>query len=695
MELFVCEKPSQAETFGKALSGRVTRKQGYFEGKDGRIYTYAFGHLVKVKMPNEINPDWGWQGPLEALPFFIENIPLRVIDDPGVKKQYKIIVELMKKADTIICATDAGREGQHIFMKILKLSGVKNKNVLRLWVRNMTESGIKKAYANMKNNDEYVGMTIAGQLREESDLIIGLNATQLLTKLSGSSSVLSLGRVQTPVLAMIVNRDEQIENFKKEKFYTVIAPLKKNKSKYFELVLDKDERLTKELAEKRKVSFNPENRINFNIETKFLSQKPHNLFSLTTLQQYMNKTEGWSSEQTLKVLQSLYDNKNVTYPRTESEYIASDEELQEILQAHKKNEQIRSILEQNWSIESSFINPEKVTDHEAIIPTINVPTNLSKVEETLYNAIFLRFIQAFYPCAKFQQYKATFTDNDHTFTLTEKVLIDPGFLALEGKKIGESEIKNLKLTDVGAYEIKEKETKPPGRYTEDTLLKDMVNVAKLVEDKADKSILKKVEGIGTPATRSAIIELLKKRKFIEEVQKGNKKARELVSTKLGRTIIHMMPNNFSLYSPVLTALLESKLSGVELGTLSKSEYYAHLKDIVFDIANELKQSVSVKKIETSEVKNNTKEAVTVCPKCGKDVFENSKAYSCSGYKEGCKVTVWKNGLEKLGKKNITKEEAKKLLQGKVIKVKLKSKAGKKYEKNVKLDLEKNWIVFAD
>ncbi|WP_231473131.1 DNA topoisomerase [Heyndrickxia ginsengihumi] len=693
MELFVCEKPSQAETFGKALSGSISRKQGYFVGKDGRIYTHAFGHLVSAKMPDEINPDWGWKGPIEALPFFIENIPLRLIDDPGIKKQYKIIVDLMNKADTIICSTDAGREGQHIFMKILKLSGIKNKNVMRLWVRNMTESGIKKAYAEMKKNDEYIGMTIAGQLREESDMIIGLNATQLLTKLSGSPNVLSLGRVQTPVLAMIVNRDEQIENFTKETFFTVIAPIKQNSSKYFEMVLEKDERLTKDLAEKRKMSLNLLNRKNFKIEKKNISQKPHNLFSLTTLQRYMNKYEGWSSDQTLKTLQQLYENKNVTYPRTESEYIASDEDIKGILQAHKGNEKIQSILEHDWSIESSFICPDKVTDHEAIIPTTNVPDNLSKDEEKLYNAIFLRFVQSFYPHAEFEQYKATFADSEHSFVLTDKVLVKPGFLALEGKKVNESEIKNLKLADIGEYQIKEKETKPPVRYTEDTLLRDMVNVAKLVENTADKNILKKVEGIGTPATRSSIIKLLKKRNFIEEVQKGNKKAKELVSTKLGRNIIHTMPTNFSLYSPVLTALLESKLSAVELGSLSKSDYYVALKEILFDIASELRNSV--KKLDTNLLDSKTKEVIATCPKCGKEVFENKKGYSCSGYKDGCKVTIWKNGLEKLGKKNITKTEAKKLLQAKTIKVKLTSKAGKSYEKNVKFDLEKNWIVFAD
>ena len=280
MEVFVCEKPSAARELAKILSGGYKEENGYYKGNDGKVYVNAFGHLVKCKSPEEINNNWGWKGDVSHLPFFIRDIPRTVIDDPNIKKQYNIIVEQMKKASLIIIATDAGREGEHIFRSIYNLANI-DKPLKRLWVRDWTETGITKAYATMKDGKEYEGLALAGKLREESDLLIGINATQLATKTTGNQKVISLGRVQTPTLAMIVNRDKQIENFSKETFYTIIAPVKDSKIN-FELKLDENERLDKNRAN---IIFNMlDDKTDLTVKTVTKKEKPKPLFNLTALQ---------------------------------------------------------------------------------------------------------------------------------------------------------------------------------------------------------------------------------------------------------------------------------------------------------------------------------------------------------------------------------------------------------------------------
>ncbi|TKH19156.1 DNA topoisomerase III [Bacillus wiedmannii] len=688
-ELFVCEKPSQAEDYAKALSGGSTRKNGYYEGNDGRIYTYAFGHLVECVNPDQINPDFGWKGDPSTLPFFLRDIPLQVKDDAGVRKQYKIVVDLMKQAELIYCSTDAGREGQHIFSKIFKKGNIGNKKVMRLWVRDQTESGIKKAFQEAKDNSEYAGLVLAGKLREESDMLIGLNATQLLTKLSKSSSVLSLGRVQTPTLAMIVKRDYIIENFKKIKHFTIVAPvmnLGKDSTKLFEMVLEKDEQLTQGDAQARLDVLG--NRTGYSVKSERVKEKPRKLFSLTSLQVYMNKKVGWSASKTLEVLQKLYDKKFVSYPRTSSEYLANDEELPGLLACHSSNEWVKSIIDNGWEIEQTFVDPSKVSDHEAVIITTEKPSNLVSDERKLYDEIFLRFVSAFYPPAVFEKVTASFQDGPETFKSTEKVLREQGWLVLENKEVQESVLRTTTLDIIGDYSLKEKETKPPARYSEGTILEDMEKAGKYVESKESKAILKAAEGVGTPATRAQILETLKKRNFIEE------KGKHLISTKLGRTVIMMMPPSFCLYSAELTAEFETSLAQIERNEKTEQEFYDDLESLIGRIAAEIR--ANIKNVQGAVKAATAREVIAKCPKCGKPIYENTKSFSCSGYKEGCKVSLWKNGLEKLGKKNITKNEAAKLLSGQVIKVKLKSaNSGNTYSKEVRFNKEKCWVEFAN
>ncbi|MGG3641509.1 DNA topoisomerase [Bacillus gobiensis] len=681
-DLFVCEKPSLARDLATAISGGYKEGEGkkYYVGNDGKIYTFAFGHLVKCVRPESINEDWGWKGNVTKLPFFIKNIPLTLIDNPGVKKQFKMITTLMKQSDLVYIATDAGREGEHIFRKIYKMSGVQ-KPLKRLWIQDMTKEGLKKAFKNVKDGSLYEGLATAGKLREESDLLIGMNSTMMVTKLSKSSKVLSLGRVQTPTLAMVVNRDKTIANFAKVVHYS-IAATDKNETKY-ELVLDKDTYLTKEDAQAILNTLG--SRTAFDITTKKKEEKPEKLFDLTELQKFMNKQYKWSAAHTLKTTQALYEKKYVTYPRTSSQYIANDSELPMLLEKHAAHEWVNNIISKGYKIESSFVDPSKVTDHEAIVITSKVANNLSGDEATLYDVIFTRFLAAFYPYAVKEETTATFLDQEHTFKAKETVLVELGWRELYSEVLQEGSLKHTTLNDIGDYSLIQKETKPPKRYTEGTLLHDMKHAAKFLEETADKKMMKAVEGIGTTATRDAIIEKLVERGFVE------KKKNQIISTALGRELIEMMPEDFSLYSVKLTAFFETMLSQVEQGELSEETFYDELEGLVKRTAEEIKGNVRV----LSATATPAKEVIAQCPKCQKAIFENSKAYSCSGFKEGCKTTIWKNGLAKLGKKTITKTEAGKLFSGKVIKVNLKSKQGNAYKADVVYNFNKNWIEFAN
>ncbi|MCM3113635.1 DNA topoisomerase [Lederbergia lenta] len=679
-ELFVCEKPSVARDLATAISGGYKEGEGCYIGNDEKIYTFAFGHLVNCVSPESINEDWGWKGSVNKLPFFIKDIPLTVIDNPGEKKQFKAIKKLMKEAELVYISTDAGREGEHIFRKIYSMSGIQ-KPLKRMWIQDMTKEGLIKAFKNAKDGSLYEGLAIAGKLREESDLLIGINSTMMVTKLSKSPKVLSLGRVQTPTLAMVVNRDKIIGNFSKVVHYSIAAN-DKNGAKY-ELVLEKDTHLTKDAAQAILDTLG--GRTAFNITSKNKEERPEKLFDLTGLQKFMNEKEKWSADRTLKITQALYEKKYVTYPRTSSQYIANDSELPALLEKHAAHEWVTNIISKGYKIEPSFVDPSKVTDHEAIVITSKVAKNLSGDEATLYDVIFTKFLAAFYPYSIKEETTSTFMDQEYTFKAKETVLVKAGWRELYGEVLQEASLKHISLNDIGDYTLIQKETKPPKRYTEGTLLHDMQHAAKFLDEASDRKMIKSVEGIGTSATRSDIIEKLVGRGFVE------RKKNQIISTTLGQELIEMMPEDFSLYSVKLTAFFETMLSQVEHGELKEETFYEELEGLIKRTAEEIKRNVKT----LSVAANPGKEAIALCPKCKKAVYENSKAYSCSGYKEGCKTTLWKNALEKLGKKTVTKTEAGKLISGKIIKVNLKSKQGNAYKANVTFNLEKNWIEFAD
>lgn len=667
MELFICEKPSQAQALATELSPSFEKEDGYYKGNDEKIYTYAFGHLAQLVAPESMNSDFSWKGELNHFPHMYENIPYELSNDSGKKKQFKTIVELMKKADELIVATDAGREGEHIFRIIYQLSK-ENKPFTRMWLRDMTGAGISKAYSERKAGTEYDTLAKSAQLRAEADYLIGMNMTMYASRKLNAR--FSLGRVQTPTLAMIVNREMVIANFKKETSYSAICG-------DFELM--SDDVYTQEQVQRIIAACEQSENSMVVVETKEVKEAPPKLFDLTELQKVANKEFGLTASETLALAQKLYEKKVLSYPRTSSQYLASDEGLVERAVALGFSQ----IEERGLTMTPNFVNPHKVTDHEAIIPT-GTFTDLSESEKQIFDLVVHRFISAFYPSALKAKHTATFTNAEHMFKATETTVVELGYLELSKEEQNRtSELLGLEGQVVAeAFEIKEKESKPPKRYTDSSLLSDMKNASKFIEDSELAKTMKSSEaqGIGTPATRASIIENLISKELVSRTNK------QIMPTEKGlKLILELNKADFALVSPKLTAELETLLEAIMSGETTSSTVYKYIDQF-------LKTAVSqINVIQPFEAEHKVIETVCKCPSCGNEIIEREKSYSCNGYKEGCKVAIWKNGMDRFGKKKITVKEAQALLEGKQPKMKLLSKAGKPYEAPVRWNPENNYL----
>ncbi|MGL6057284.1 MAG: DNA topoisomerase [Culicoidibacterales bacterium] len=672
MRVFFCEKPSQARAVAEAIAGGYEKNDGYLVGYDNNIYTYAFGHLTTLVSPETVNENFSWKGELKSFPHMVQDIPMRVIDDSGVSKQFKIISKLFKDCDEIIVSTDAGREGEHIFRTVYELAKV-TKPCSRMWLRDMTTTGIEKAYAERKNSAEYNSLALSAKLRAEADWLIGMNLT-----IFGSRTLnarFSLGRVQTPTLAMIVNRELEIANFKKETTYTVESRVNEVS---FQLVIDENTTFSKEQAQSILDSLHIEDISAFTCNTKEILESSPKLFDLTELQKIANKQLNFTASETLDLAQKLYEKQLITYPRTSSQYLASNDGVQE----RAKNLGHTVIIENNWEMNSSFINPQKVTDHEAIIPTGIIPSQLTDSEQQIFDLIATRFLASFYPKAKKEKIEVSFQCETYQFKATDTVILALGYLELiGGENKRDSPLKQLKKEDIHSFSMKELVSKPKSRYTDSSLLSDMKNASKFIDDEELVKVMKQSEaqGIGTPATRASIIENLLKKELM------SRSGKQLLPTTKGMELIQKFKTlDFALISPKLTAELELLLDGVVNGITTQDDVYHQIQHIL---------TTSVEQLKTLEVfeTEQQNQAIATCPKCNSDILENSRSYYCSNYKSGCKVSVWKNGLEKMGKKTITKKEAKALLEGKAPAVKLLSKAGKSYEAPVKYNPENNYL----
>jgi DNA topoisomerase-3 len=622
MKVILTEKPSVARDIAAHL-GSTAKHEGYFEG-NGYQVTWAFGHLIALKDPDDYDPALKkWQ--LSTLPFIPKQFELKIVEDAGVRKQFAIIKKLFKSASELICATDAGREGELIFRYILSMTGCEQKTFKRLWLSSLTEEALSKAFQNLKNGSEYDNLYFAARCRSESDWIVGLNATRYFTVRYGRGKTLwSVGRVQTPVLALIVNRDYEIEFFKPETFWDL-------STKYRQVVFKlKAERFkTKEEAENilNKVKDHP-----FTIDkvsSKNENELPPLLYDLTELQRDMNRKWGLSAADTLQMAQNLYEQKFITYPRTDSRYLTNDlkSQVATVLENLKqiKSAEISQLDLTALPFSNRIVNDKKVTDHHAIIPTGKIPKNLPHQTQAIFEALVTRLIAVFYPACIKELTTVDGVSNKELFQAKGVVVVKPGWTVLYPKKSDEKEAQELPQFEKGETGphfpyVTEGKTKPPPHYNENALLGAMETAGKLVEDEALKEALKE-KGIGTPATRASIIETLLKRNYI------SREGKSLISTNLGRYLIALIQDP-NLKSPELTGEWESKLKEMEKGKFSHEQFMSQIAQFTTQL---IKQS-DLTQVDPSLYGN--------CPLCKSPVIKGKKGYGCSKWKEGCTFVLW-------------------------------------------------------
>ncbi|MBC2607438.1 type IA DNA topoisomerase [Pelagicoccus albus] len=637
MKVVLAEKPSVARDIAKHLKA-TQRNDGYLSGADWAV-TWAFGHLVELKEPEEYRPEWkSWK--LSLLPIIPDRFELRARGDDGARKQLETVKKLFTDADEIICATDAGREGELIFRYILEWAGCVGKPVKRLWISSLTASAISKGFAGLKEGKEFDTLHAAARCRSEADWIVGLNATRYFTVEYGKRNLLlSLGRVQTPILAMIVGRDTEIESFKSEDFWEVHSICRETKFRHTGGKIVKEEEAKALLA---KVEGQPMEVVD--VQQKEERTNPPLLFDLTELQREMNRRYGFTADQTLRIAQNLYEQKHITYPRTDSRYLSTDLQptIAPLLKrlAALKPKEVEALDLEKLDFSKRIIDDSKVSDHHAIIPTDDLPGNLNEDESRVYEAVLLRLISVFYPpCIKAVttvEAKAA----EELFRARGTVLIDAGwqslypqiFSAKPAKKAAKKRAKgssseesaampNFQIGESNPHQpsIEKFKTNPPKRFTEATLLSLMETAGKIVDDEELKEALKD-KGVGTPATRASIIEVLIQRKYVE------RKKKNLISTDSGRHLISLIQDE-RLKSPELTGDWEFRLKKVERGEQDASKFMEDVIEYTREIlANDAGKTVDLKNLGP-------------CPKCRAPVMRGKTGYGCSSWRDGCKFVI--------------------------------------------------------
>lgn len=680
MIVCIAEKPSVAKDIANVL-GAKSSHEGYIEG-NGYQVTWTFGHLCELKEPHEYSPNWkAWS--LASLPIIPERFGIKLKTDKGIEKQFKIIQELMQKADMIINCGDAGQEGELIQRWVMQKAGAKCP-VKRLWISSLTEESIREGFKSLKDQSEYQSLYEAGLSRAIGDWTLGMNATRLYTlKYAQNHQVLSIGRVQTPTLALIVKRQQEIETFVPEAYWelkTVYRNTTFNATKgrfsseeegreFLEKIIGKDFFVTE-------------------LSTKKGNEAPPRLFDLTSLQVECNKKYGFSADLTLQTIQSLYEKKFTTYPRVDTTYLSDDiyPKCANILKGLHEYKAYTAPLEGKKLIKSKKVfDTSKVTDHHAIIPT-GVPTqNLSDFEKRVYDLIARRFIGVFYPDCKFSTTTVLGKVEDIDFKTSGKQILEPGWRVLYTKQAQDEDEKEsdeertLPAFTIGEYgphipDLQQKWTTPPKPYTEATLLRAMETAGKLVDNDELRDALKE-NGIGRPSTRAAIIETLFKRHYIRKEKKN------LFATPTGTELISLIHEEL-LKSAELTGIWERKLRQIESKNYSAQTFILELKAMVADIiqsvladnsnrrvsaaAEEKKPTIKKRTTTTNKktrVQKNDNKADNIiptekaptpvipsstddsiigrkCPICGKGIIIKGKtAYGCSNWKEGCNYRI--------------------------------------------------------
>ena len=663
--LIIAAKPSVARAIN-AVVGADYNHEGYFEG-NGYIVSWCVGHLAGLYMPDDYCKEWSGQWSFKQLPMIPERFKLKAAD--GTIKQFNILKKLMNtdSVSEIICATDADREGECIFRYVYVLAGCK-KPVNRLWISSLEEDAVREGLDNIRPQHEYDYLYQSGFSRAQADWLVGTNASRLFSLRYNNK--LNIGRVQTPTLAMIVKRDTDIKNFVKKKYFTVEL----NCGEYTASSERIDDEKTANMVswgccgKKAEVT---------DVKREIKAVNPPKLFDLTTLQREANKLFGYTAKQTLDYTQALYEGKYVTYPRTDSQYVTKNE--------RNTIENVLATLLMMFGIETAanidqVINVDKVGGHHAIIPTERIGAEdfdiatLPQGERNILTLVCVRLAMAVSAPHKYEAVTVQVSCEDNRFTAKGKTVTEYGWK--EHERLIKSTDKESNEDEKALPEIKQGDTyegvsaekaehwtSPPKAYTEDTLLSAMEHAG---QEEYDDDTEKK--GLGSPATRAAIIEGLVNNGYLERSKKT------ITATKKGCALIDVVPEEVK--SPKLTAEWETKLQLIEKGEYSADEFIKGIEDYVRKLCSDygsVDESMDFKALG----------AIGICPRCGKHIFEGKLSYYCESGKDGCGFSIWKQ--YKVPKTTISAKQAQELLEKGSARLKAVNKDGKEYTADFKLD----------
>ena len=619
MKVCIAEKPSVAKDIARIL-GANSAHNGYMEG-NGYQVTWTFGHLCELTEPQDYTLNWKYWS-LGSLPMIPPRFGIKLIDDEGIKRQFDIIKELFQAADEIINCGDAGQEGELIQRWVMQKAGVKCP-VRRLWISSMTDEAIREGFANLRDEAQYKPLYLAGLSRAIGDWLLGINATRLYTLKYGRNSygkgqVLSIGRVQTPTLALIVQRQKEIDNFKPEPYW-VLATIYRDT----QFTATKGKFTSKEEGEKAFSTIEGKPFTITSVTKKKGSEQPKQLYDLTSLQVDCNRKYGYSAEMTLNTIQSLYERKFTTYPRVDTQYLSDDiypkcpQTMNGLFQttfAGKRPyaELVKTLSGKPLPKSKRVFDSSKVTDHHAIIPTGIPPKGLTDVEHNVYDLIARRFIAAFYPDCKFATTTVLGKVDEIEFKVSGKEILDKGWRVVmgaptpeplpKGGETGQRDTLGKEAQEGTSYlptfvkgesgthtpTLTEKQTTPPKHYTEASLLRAMETAGKLVEDETLRAAMKE-NGIGRPSSRAGIIETLFRRHYIQ------RKRKNIEATQTGIALIDTIHEKL-LTSAELTGIWEKKLRDIEAKKYDPAQFVNELKEQINNIVNDVLADNSNRKI---------------------------------------------------------------------------------------------------
>src|SRR5215211_1847118 len=691
MRLIVAEKPSVGRDIASAL-GRHRKEKGALSG-EGWTVTWALGHLAELAPPDAYGEEYKkWR--LERLPILPERFKVRVSNK--TREQFNVVKRLIRDPSVteVVNACDAGREGELIFAYLYGLSGCR-KPVLRLWISSLTHEAIRDGFDALREGAAMKPLEDAASSRGEADWIVGMNATRAYSvRFGGRGNVLSVGRVQIPTLKLLVDREKEIQDFKPEKFWTVHARFSRDGSTYdgvwFKNKLNRlsEREAADRIAEKVRGGRGTVRKA----QMKTATEKPPLLYDLTELQRNANARYGFTAERTLRAAQALYEERKlITYPRTSSRYLSKD-----MVGGLKKRVEAAGALadlapfaekllgEEKLPISKRIVDDSKVTDHHAIVPTNKKSSvDLPPDEAKIYDLVTRRFLAVFFPAARFENTTVVTEVRKEMFLSRGRAVLEAGWRALYPDGVGGRKEKESPVLppievgqewDVAKVGVKEGETKPPPRYSESALLGAMETAGKLVEDEELRQQMKD-SGLGTPATRAAIIERLIKVGYVEREKKA------LVPTEKGRALISLLKES-QLASPELTARWEERLARMEKGAERRPDFMADISGFATTLVEEVRRMEGERLAAPDSSRNRA--PLGACPKCGSPVVETKKAYSCSAWKtSGCDFAIWKQ----VSGKRLSEHQARELLRNRRTgRLKgFKSKAGKPYAAALELD----------